>query len=79
MTGAGKHISGCAITPHSMGDRRERSADETRVKATRSPEEEGALDATGAYEDEEGIVLYDTENPLAWVQATDAVELDEMR
>ncbi|PSP41650.1 hypothetical protein BRC66_02595 [Halobacteriales archaeon QH_2_66_30] len=61
-----------------MGDRRERSTDETRVKATRSPEE-GALDATGAYEDEEGIVLYDTENPLAWIQASDGTELDEMR
>ena len=78
VTEARKYIPWCAITPHSMGDWREPSADDKRVRATRSPDD-GALDATGAYEDEDALVLYDTENPLAWVQATDAVELDEIR
>lgn len=38
-----------------------------------------ALEATGAYETAEGIVLYDTEQPLAWLQSDGAVELAEMR
>lgn len=38
----------------------------------------GALEATGVYETTAGIVLYDTEEPLAWVQADNAVLLDEM-
>jgi hypothetical protein len=39
----------------------------------------GTLDATGAYETAEGVVLYDTERPLAWLQSDGAVELGEMR
>lgn len=30
-----------------------------------------------AYETEEGVVLYDAENPLAWLQSTSAVPLGE--
>jgi hypothetical protein len=40
---------------------------------------DGTLDATGAYETAEGVVLYDTEQPLAWLQSDGAVELGEMR
>jgi len=40
---------------------------------------DGTLDATGAYETAEGVVLYDTERPLAWLQSDGAVELDEMQ
>lgn len=40
---------------------------------------DGTLDATGAYETTEGVVLYDTEQPLAWLQSDGAVELTEMR
>jgi len=39
---------------------------------------DGALEATGAYEADDGVVLYDTERPLAWVQSDNAVSLDEM-
>jgi hypothetical protein len=39
---------------------------------------DGALDATGAYETSSGVVLYDSEEPLAWVQADNAVTLEEM-
>lgn len=60
-----------------MGNWREPSADEQRVKTAQSADD-GALDATGAYEAEDAVVLYDTENPLAWIQATNAVALEEM-
>ena len=40
---------------------------------------DGTLDATGAYETADGVVLYDTEQPLAWLQSDGAVELTEMR
>ncbi|MFB6113023.1 MAG: hypothetical protein ABEJ58_02830 [Halodesulfurarchaeum sp.] len=32
-----------------------------------------------AYETDEGLVLYDAENPLAWLQSTGAVSLEERR
>jgi hypothetical protein len=44
----------------------------------REPTEDGALEATGAYETDGSVVLYDTEQPLAWVQSDNAVSLDEM-
>lgn len=37
-----------------------------------------AIDATGVYEIQSGVVLYDSEDPLAWVQADNAVKLAEM-
>lgn len=49
------------------------------VSASESTAAGDALDATGAYETAEGIVLYDTEQPLAWLQSDGAVELVEMR
>ncbi|ERG88145.1 MAG: hypothetical protein J07HX5_00288 [halophilic archaeon J07HX5] len=33
---------------------------------------------TGAYETDEGTVIYDIDEPLAWVQGDNAVELIEM-
>lgn len=38
---------------------------------------DGALDATGVYETAAGVVFYDSEEPLAWIQADNAVRLDE--
>lgn len=44
-----------------------------------SPESEAdAVAATEAYETESGVVLYDAENPLAWIQADNARVLQEM-
>jgi hypothetical protein len=37
----------------------------------------GALDATGVYETDGEIVLYDTEQPLAWVQSDYAIPLED--
>lgn len=38
----------------------------------REPAVSEAVAATEAYETDEGVVFYDAENPLAWIQ-TDAV------
>ncbi len=40
--------------------------------------DDGSLNATGVYEASNGVVLYDSEKPLAWVQADNAVALTEM-
>lgn len=37
-----------------------------------------AVETTESYETEEGVVFYDAENPLAWIQAEDVVDLDEV-
>lgn len=37
-----------------------------------------AIEVTGVYETRGGVVLYDSEEPLAWVQADNAVVLNEM-
>jgi hypothetical protein len=49
------------------------------VSAGESTAAGDALEATGAYETADGVVLYDTEQPLAWLQSTNAVELAEMQ
>lgn len=36
-----------------------------------------AVETTESYETEEGVVFYDAENPLAWLQAETVVNLDE--
>ncbi|MXR50101.1 hypothetical protein GRX03_00560 [Halovenus sp. WSH3] len=45
----------------------------------RQSSSDGTLDATGTYETAEGVVLYDTERPLAWLQSDRAFEIGEMR
>ena len=54
--------------------------DETHEEPTASVEQsdDGSLNATGMYEANNGVVLYDSEKPLAWVQADNAVALTEM-
>ena len=49
------------------------SAEESRQE----PAVPDAVETTESYEVEDGVVLYDAENPLAWVQATDAVSLTD--
>lgn len=44
-----------------------------------SPESEAdAVATTEAYETDSGVVLYNAENPLAWIQADNARVLREM-
>lgn len=42
------------------------------------PVEPEAVATVGAYEENDDTVFYDTENPLAWVQTDEAVQLAEM-
>jgi hypothetical protein len=59
-----------------MVDTDGQSEDAERIAApTAGPED--AIATTEAYEIDEGIVLYDAENPLAWIQSTDATRLDD--
>ncbi len=43
-----------------------------------APAEPGGELIVEAYETEEGVVFYDAENPLAWVQADTTVALDAL-
>ncbi len=53
--------------------------DKTDTKPEQGNKEgEKRLDGAGLYETGDEVVLYDTERPLAWVQADNAVELSEM-
>lgn len=47
--------------------------DGTEESGTDSP----ALGAVGIYEEDESVVFYHTENPLAWVQSGVSVSLEE--
>ncbi len=42
------------------------------------PVEPEAVAAVGAYKEDDDTVFYDTENPLAWVQADRTVKVEEM-
>lgn len=42
------------------------------------PDVADGVASTEAYEAEEGVVFYDADNPLAWIQAEEAVDLDGM-
>ena len=42
----------------------------------RRPDHDG-IDTVEMYEVEDGTVLYDAENPLAWVETTTTVQLSE--
>lgn len=55
---------------HATGD--ERSNDVPQL-----PDGEDPAASIEAYETGEGVVLYDAENPLAWLQSTNAVALGE--
>lgn len=41
------------------------------------PELPAAVATVEAYETEDGVVLYDAQNPLAWLSADNAVTLEE--
>lgn len=42
------------------------------------PAETAGVASTDAYEVDGGVVLFDVENPLAWVEADEALELEQM-
>lgn len=43
------------------------------------PTTEAGFETVESYEVDEGVVLYDAENPLAWVRTDAPVPLDEQR
>jgi hypothetical protein len=57
-------------------DRTTETNGESRAEGT--SDTDGCVKAVGTYETGDDVVFYDTENPLAWVQARDAVRLEEM-
>ena len=45
----------------------------------RDPNVSEAVETVEAYETDDGVVLYDAENPLAWVQTDEAVPIEDAR
>jgi hypothetical protein len=43
------------------------------------PTEETGAETVEAYDTDDGVVFYDAENPLAWLQATHSARLDDVR
>jgi len=58
------------MSDHASGPGRGDSAD-----AERPNREQEALGSIEAYEEDDTVVLYDADNPLAWVEATRTVTL----
>lgn len=52
------------------------STDPDRVDERGVPAVSDAVRTTESYETEAGVVFYDAENPLAWVQTDHVVDLD---
>ena len=65
------------VTWMSDGTNRE-TARGSDSEVSTQPVEPEAVAAVGAYEEDDDIVFYDTENPLAWVQTDRTVRLEEM-
>ena len=47
--------------------------------AEREPELAEAVTSTASYETDEGVVFYDVDPPLAWIQAEETVAIAEAR
>ena len=62
-----------AMTDRANGSRTEMD----NAAESRDPDVPAAVETVESYEIDEGIVLYDAENPLAWVQSSDAVPLTD--
>lgn len=60
--------------PDSNVDPEGYSADESRPE----PAVADGVATTEAYETEEGMVFYDAQNPLSWIQAEETVDVEEM-
>jgi hypothetical protein len=60
------------VTDHAAGDRHGRN------DVPQLPAGEDARESVEAYDTEDGVVLYDAENPLAWLKGTNAVSLGDI-
>lgn len=63
---------GLAMSDHADADA-ERGTERSR------PTEPSGAETVEAYETDDGVVLYDAENPLAWLQASDSARIDDVR
>lgn len=50
-----------------------------RADVPQLPDGQDSTDPIEAYETVDGVVFYDGDNPLAWLQSTSKVELSEQR
>jgi hypothetical protein len=53
------------------------TAEQDSVDERPAPVVTDAVETTESYQTEEGVVFYDAENPLAWMQAAEVIDLDE--
>ncbi|MFC4436972.1 MULTISPECIES: DUF7331 family protein [Natrialbaceae] len=60
-----------------MTDVSTRANDEMTDRSEPSSEPEGTA-TIEAYETEDGVVFYDAENPLAWVETSRTLQLEEL-
>lgn len=56
----------------------ETRADQDSTGRIPGPAAADAVETTESYETEEGVVFYDAENPLAWIQAETVFDLEGM-
>ena len=54
---------------------RSRASSDERMEPTTEP----GFETVESYDVDDGIVLYDAENPLAWVRTNEPVSLDDRR
>ncbi|MFB6164057.1 MAG: hypothetical protein ABEJ31_02765 [Haloarculaceae archaeon] len=54
-----------------------RSELDSETDARAEPAVPDAVETVEVYETDEGMVLYDAENPLAWVQSSGAISLED--
>ena len=59
------------VTDHAAGD------EHSRNDVPQLPEGNDARDDVESYETADGVVLYDAQNPLAWLKATNAMSLGD--
>lgn len=57
--------------------RERRSESDSAMEPRASVSDPDGVETIEAYETDDGVVLYDAENPLAWVQTTRAVTLED--
>ena len=53
-------------------------ADQSRTEDSVRRGEPASIATVESYETEESVVFYDSENPLAWVEATQTLQLEDL-
>lgn len=66
------------MTDHSAQDDAVDRAADSAVGPAVEPNGDAEIGCTAAYEQDDVVVFYDSENPLAWIEADSAVAVDQM-